>query len=38
MINHQAFTQARDFLQQHRTDYDTAMRNYRAPALQKFNW
>ena len=38
MTNYQVFTQARDFLQQHRTDYDTAMRDYHAPALQAFNW
>ncbi|VXB12625.1 AMP-binding protein [Massilia sp. 9I] len=33
-----AFTAARDLLQRHRTDYDTAMREYRAPAMEKFNW
>jgi len=32
------FMQARDFLQQHRTDYDTACRDYRAPELLEFNW
>jgi len=32
------FMQARDFLQQHRTDYDTAYRDYRAPELTEFNW
>ena len=32
------FLQARDFLQQHRTDYDTAYRAYRAPELDQFNW
>ena len=32
------FLAARDFLQQHRTDYDTAYRDYRAPELNDFNW
>ena len=32
------FLAARDFLQQHRTDYDTAYRDYRAPELDEFNW
>jgi acetyl-CoA synthetase len=32
------FLAARDFLQQHRTDYDTAYRDYRAPELDAFNW
>jgi acetyl-CoA synthetase len=32
------FIQARDFLQQHRSDYDTAYRDYRAPELDNFNW
>jgi acetyl-CoA synthetase len=34
----QRFLQARDFLQQHRLDYDTAYRDYRAPQLDTFNW
>jgi acetyl-CoA synthetase len=34
----QAFFEARDFLQQHREDYDTAYRDYRAPQLDEFNW
>ena len=38
MNNYETFTEARDFLQRHRTDYDTAMRDYRAPALEQFNW
>ena len=38
MTNYEAFTQARNFLQRHRTDYDTAVRDYRAPALREFNW
>lgn len=32
------FVQARDFLQQHRTDYATAYREFRKPALDHFNW
>jgi len=35
---YQRFIQARDFLQQHRSDYDTAYRGYRAPELDDFNW
>jgi acetyl-CoA synthetase len=35
---YQRFVQARDFLQQHRDDYDTAYRDFRAPALDTFNW
>jgi acetyl-CoA synthetase len=38
MTPHQRFVAARDFLQQHRLDYDTAYRDYRAPALDAFNW
>ncbi|KVD84614.1 AMP-dependent synthetase [Burkholderia sp. ABCPW 14] len=34
----QAFLDARDFLLRHRTDYDTAYRNFRWPALDDFNW
>ena len=34
----QRFVQARDFLQQHRLDYDTAWRDYRRPELDAFNW
>jgi acetyl-CoA synthetase len=33
-----AFLAARDFLLRHRTDYDTAMREFRWPALKQFNW
>jgi len=33
-----AFLQARDFLFAHRTDYDTAYRDFRWPVLDKFNW
>jgi acetyl-CoA synthetase len=32
------FVAARDFLQQHRTDYDTAYRDYQPPELDQFNW
>ncbi len=34
----QRFVQARDFLQQHRLDYDAAYRDYRPPELTTFNW
>ena len=33
-----AFTEARDFLLRHRTDYDTAYRDFRWPQLDEFNW
>jgi acetyl-CoA synthetase len=32
------FVSARDFILEHRTDYDTAVRNFRWPALDTFNW
>ena len=35
---YQRFVAARDFLLRHRSDYDTAYRDYRAPALDEFNW
>jgi acetyl-CoA synthetase len=35
---YERFIQARDFLQRHRLDYDTAYRDYRAPELDEFNW
>ncbi|THC39118.1 AMP-binding protein [Massilia sp. Mn16-1_5] len=38
MTPYQRFVQTRDFLQQHRTDYDTAYRDYQAPKLDTFNW
>lgn len=38
MTPYQRFVQARDFLQQHRTDYDTAYRGYQPPKLDTFNW
>ncbi|TFV94811.1 AMP-dependent synthetase [Oxalobacteraceae bacterium OM1] len=34
----EAFFKARDFLLQHREDYETAYRDYRAPELTAFNW
>jgi len=34
----QAFSQARDFLLTHRTDYDTAYRDFQWPRLEEFNW
>jgi acetyl-CoA synthetase len=33
-----AFIEARDFLLRHREDYDTAYRDFRWPALDRFNW
>ena len=33
-----AFLEARDFLQAHRTDYETAYREFRWPKLDHFNW
>jgi acetyl-CoA synthetase len=38
MSPYERFATARNFLQRHRTDYDTAYRDYRAPQLDKFNW
>ncbi len=32
------FLEARDFLLAHRTDYDTARRDFRWPRLERFNW
>ncbi len=34
----QAFVEARDFLFRHREDYDTAYRDFRWPAMGRFNW
>jgi len=34
----QRFLAARDFLLQHRLDYDTAWRDYQPPRLDTFNW
>ncbi|MBX3501490.1 MAG: AMP-binding protein [Alphaproteobacteria bacterium] len=33
-----AFLAARDFLLEHRTDYDAARRGFRWPRLDRFNW
>ncbi|HTZ36529.1 MAG TPA: AMP-binding protein, partial [Stellaceae bacterium] len=33
-----AFLAAREFLWRHRTDYDTACRDFRWPELDRFNW
>ena len=38
MTPYQRFVEARDFLQQHRTDYEHAYHGYIAPALNEFNW
>jgi acetyl-CoA synthetase len=34
----EAFRRARDFLFQHREDYETAYRDFRWPVLDRFNW
>ena len=34
----QAFVDARDFCLLHRADYDTAVREFRWPKLEEFNW
>src|SRR5436190_13642122 len=34
----QTFRAARDFLLQHRTDYETAVRDFRWPEFERFNW
>ncbi len=34
----EAFRRARNFLQQHREDYDTAYREFQWPTLDRFNW
>ncbi|MCA8020223.1 AMP-binding protein [Burkholderia metallica] len=34
----QAFLNARDFLLRHRTDYETAYRDFEWPVLETFNW
>ncbi len=38
MSSTEIFRRARDFLVQHREDYDTAFREFRWPALDRFNW
>ncbi|GAA2669938.1 AMP-binding protein [Actinoplanes palleronii] len=35
---HTVFRQARDFLLDHRDDYDTAYRDFAWPRLERFNW
>ena len=35
---YEAFAAARDFLFAHRTDYETAVREFRWPVLEQFNW
>ncbi|HMW16729.1 MAG TPA: AMP-binding protein [Accumulibacter sp.] len=37
-MSYSAFVQARDFLQAHRTDYETAYREFKWPELNEFNW
>jgi acetyl-CoA synthetase len=34
----EAFVNARNFLQQHRTDYQKALREFQWPVLETFNW
>ncbi len=38
MRSTETFRRARDFLLAHREDYDTAYRDFRWPALDRFNW
>jgi acetyl-CoA synthetase len=38
MSPYQSFIQARDFLLQHRSDYELAYHGYITPALNEFNW
>ncbi len=38
MLDDHPFAQARRFLLDHRTDYDTAYREFRWPELDTFNW
>jgi acetyl-CoA synthetase len=37
-LSTEAFRQARDFLIQHREDYEAAYQGFRWPALDEFNW
>ena len=37
-MSSEAFRAARDFLLEHRTDYDTAYRDFRWPRIDRFNW
>ncbi len=38
MSQSETFRRARDFLIQHREDYETAYRDFRWPVLDRFNW
>jgi acetyl-CoA synthetase len=38
MSSSRSFLEARDFLLAHRTDYETARRDFRWPRLDQFNW
>src|SRR6266496_3468674 len=38
MTSTDLFRRARDFLVAHRGDYETAYREFRWPALDRFNW
>jgi acetyl-CoA synthetase len=38
MSSTETFRRARDFLLEHREDYATAVRDFRWPALDRFNW
>ncbi len=38
MSSTEIFRRSRDFLQRHRTDYATAVRDFRWPVLDRFNW
>jgi acetyl-CoA synthetase len=38
MSRAEPFIEARDFLLRHRTDYDTAYRDFQWPVLDQFNW
>jgi acetyl-CoA synthetase len=38
MSSTETFRRARDFLVRHREDYETAYREFRWPALDRFNW
>ena len=38
MSSTETFRRARDFLVKHREDYETAYREFRWPALDRFNW
>jgi acetyl-CoA synthetase len=33
-----SFLAARDFILRHRTDYDRAVRHFKWPAIDRFNW